>query len=189
MGISRTSGISKAGLMSLAAVAVLAAGCQSERLGNLDTVSPPPPPPPLRAAPAGNVQQSALPAPGASSFPPAPAGPQGAAPSQPGGTQVANIPPATAPDLTPGKVAGVWSVSVGGQTCKVATPQTKLGQYYHAGPLKCPGELANLKAWSVNGKQLVFYDVSGGTVAQLYSSGEGRFDGQTTNGQAISLSR
>jgi hypothetical protein len=190
MRLSKTGGISKAGLMSLAAVAVLAAGCQSERLGNLDTVSPPPPPPPLRAAPAGNVQASALPAPGASSFPPPPAGSQGAAAGQPGGTQTASLePPATAEDLTPAKIGGVWNASLSGQTCKIATPQTKFGQGYRAGPVKCPAELANLKSWSVSGKQLVLYDANGGTLAQLYSSGGDRFDGQTTSGQPISLSR
>lgn len=189
MEISRTKGISKASLISLAAVAILATACQSERLGNLDSVSAPPPLPPLRAAPTGNVQQSALPAPGgASQFPAAPSGPQSTAPGQPG-TQVASLPPATAPDLTPGKVAGVWTASVAGQTCKVATPQTKFGQGYRAGPLRCPAELANLASWSVNGKQLVFYDASGSTVAQLYSSGETRFDGQTSGGQNVSLSR
>lgn len=182
-------GISKTGLMSLASVAILAAGCQSARLGNLDTVSPPAPPPPLRPAPTGQVQQSALPAPNASQFPAAPGGPQdGTLPGQ-AGTQMANVPPTTAPDLTAGSVAGVWTASVAGQNCKVATPQTKFGQGYRAGPLRCPGELANLASWAVNGKQLVFYDASGGTVAQLYSSGEGRFDGQTSTGQNISLSR
>ncbi|PRD44515.1 hypothetical protein C5748_07540 [Phyllobacterium phragmitis] len=185
-------GISKTGLMSLASAAILAAGCQSSRLGNLDTVSPSPSPlPPLRAAPAGNVQQSNLPAPNASQFPAPPAGAQNNA--LPGeidtGTQMANVPPATAPDLTVGSVAGVWTASVAGQSCKVATPQTKFGQGYRAGPLRCPGELGNLASWAVNGKQLVFYDASGGTVAQLYSSGENRFDGQTTTGQAVSLSR
>ncbi|WP_420960637.1 protease inhibitor Inh/omp19 family protein [Brucella sp. IR073] len=187
MEISRTRGISKAGLMSLAAVAILAAGCQSERMGNLDTVSPPPPPPPLRAAPTGNVQASALPAPGASQFPAPPSGPQGTAPGE--GTQMASLPPETAAELTPGKVAGVWTASIAGQTCKIATPQTKFGQGYRAGPLKCPAELANLGSWTVNGKQLALYDKSGGTVATLYSSSEGRFDGQTSSGQAISLSR
>ncbi|RCS22384.1 hypothetical protein DUT91_18460 [Phyllobacterium salinisoli] len=185
-------GISKTGLMSLAMVAILAAGCQSARLGNLDTVSPSPSaPPPLRAAPAGHVQQSNLPAPNASQFPAPPAGAQnGVGPGEIGaGTQMANVPPATAPDVTAGSVAGVWTASVAGQNCKVATPQTKFGQGYRAGPLRCPGELANLASWAVNGKQLVFYDASGGTVAQLYSSGQGRFDGQTSTGQSVSLSR
>lgn len=180
-------GISKASLLSLAAAGIVLAGCQSSRMGNdLGPVSPPPPPAPLPAAPQGSVQKGNLNSPDGSQFPTAPTTNPG---MQPGNTQVASLPPASAPDLTPGSVAGVWNASLGGQSCKVATPQTKYGQGFRAGPLRCPGELANLASWAVNGKQLVLYDGSGGTVASLYSSGQGRFDGQTTGGQALSLSR
>jgi Protease inhibitor Inh len=178
-------GISKASLLSLAAAGIVLAGCQSSRFGNLDTVSPPPPPPPVNAAPAGSVQKGNLNSPNASQFPTAPTTDPNAQP----GTQVASLPPASAPDLTPGSVAGVWNASLGGQSCKIATPQTKYGQGYRAGPLRCPGELGNLASWAVNGKQLVLYDANGGTVASLYSSGQSRFDGQTSGGQAVSLSR
>ncbi len=133
-------GISKASLLSLAAAGIVPAGCQSSRFGNLDTVSPPPPPPPVNAAPAGSVQKGNLNSPNASQFPTAPTTDPNAQP----GTQVASLPPASAPDLTPGSVAGVWNASLGGQSCKIATPQTKYGQGYRAGPLRCPGELGNL---------------------------------------------
>ncbi|NWP56899.1 AprI/Inh family metalloprotease inhibitor, partial [Escherichia coli] len=82
------------------------------------------------------------------------------------GTQVASLPPANAPDITAGSVAGVWNASLAGQSCKIATPQTKFGQGYRAGPLRCPGELANLSSWAVSGKQLTLYDAAGGTVAR-----------------------
>ncbi|APX70948.1 MULTISPECIES: protease inhibitor Inh/omp19 family protein [unclassified Brucella] len=176
-------GISKASLLSLAAAGIVLAGCQSSRLGNLDNVSPPPPPSPVNAVPTGTVQKGNLDSP--TQFPNAPTTDMNAQ----SGTQVASLPPASAPDLTPGAVAGVWNASLGGQSCKIATPQTKYGQGYRAGPLRCPGELANLASWAVNGKQLVLYDANGGTVASLYSSGQSRFDGQTTSGQAVSLSR
>lgn len=176
-------GISKANVLSLMAVSIIMAGCQSSRMGTYEPVTPPAPAP-VRAAPQGVVQKGNLDNPNASQFPNAPG-----ADGQSGNTQVASLPPESAPDLTPGTVAGVWNASLGGQSCKVATPQTKYGQGYRAGPLACPGELANIGSWAVNGKQLVLYDKSGGTVASLYSSGAGRFNGQTTNGQAVSLSR
>ena len=94
-----------------------------------------------------------------------------------------------AADLTAGSVAGVWSVSVAGQSCRVATPQTKFGQGYRAGPLGCPAPMDGVKSWNVAGKQLSLYDESGNALARLYSSGAERFDGQTTSGQPISLSR
>lgn len=182
-------GISKASLLSLAAAGILMAGCQSSRFGNLDTVSPAPPPSPLQAAPAGSVQKGNLTAPDVSQYPTAPTDSMSGGVPGAGGTQVASLPPETAPTLTAGSVAGVWNASLGGQSCKIATPQTKFGQGYRAGPLRCPGELANLASWAVNGKQLTLYDGSGSTVASLYSSGASRFDGQTSGGQSLSLSR
>lgn len=179
-------GVSKIGLLGLAAATILA-GCQSSRFDNMASNSPQQAqrPAPLRPAPTTSVQSGTLNDVNASQFPASPSDMNG----DQGNTQVASLPPASSVELTPGKVAGVWNATLAGQTCKVATPQTKFGQGYRAGPLRCPGELANLSSWSVNGKQLVLYDANGGTVASLYSSANGRFDGQTSGGQPISLSR
>jgi hypothetical protein len=98
-------------------------------------------------------------------------------------------PPPEATEVSAGSVAGVWNVSVAGQMCRVATPQTKFGQGFRAGPLGCPPPLNGLKSWNVSGKQLAFYDETGNVIARLYSTGGERFDGQTTTGQPISLSR
>ena len=174
---------SKAGLMTMLAAGVLLAGCQSARFGGYGSsgqAMQSPTPQPLTPAPSGTVESGTLPPPGTdgSQYP--------AAPGTTPGQQVAS---ANAVDLTAGSVAGVWNATVDGQTCKVATPQTKFGQGYRAGPLRCPGELANLSSWQVDGKQLIFYDGAGQTLAQLYSSGGERFDGQTTTGRPISLTR
>ena len=97
--------------------------------------------------------------------------------------------PAGAPDLTAASVAGVWNASVSGQSCKVATPQTKFGAGYRAGPLHCPAPIDGIKSWNVAGKQLTLYDENGGALARLYSSGGEKFDGQTSSGLPISLTR
>ncbi len=173
----------KVNLLTIAAVGMVVAGCQSSRLDSVSSG-----PAPLQPAPSGSVSQSQLPPPGANQFPTAPTTGTSAAGTQ-GNTQVASLPPENAPDLTAGSVAGVWNASMGGQSCKIATPQTKFGQGYRAGPLRCPGELANLSSWAVSGKQLTLYDAAGGTVAKLYSSGQARFDGQTSGGQSLSLTR
>jgi Protease inhibitor Inh len=178
MAFSRR-GIAVAGLLSL-----LVAGCQSGRMGSLDSTQPAP----LPAAPSGQVTGTQLP-------PPAVPGP--ASPSQfpaAPGTDVAAVPPtaappATAPDLTAGGVAGVWTASVAGQSCKVATPQTKFGAGYRAGPLRCPAPIDGVKSWNVSGKQLTLHDANGGVLARLYSSTPEKFDGQTESGMPISLSR
>jgi hypothetical protein len=177
---------------SVVLVALAVGGCQSSRISGIDTS-----PEPVAAAPTGVVQQSQLPPPTnpqgtaaatATDFPTAPAAP--AAPAA-GTTQVASAATAAAPsgpDLTVGSVAGVWGVSVAGQNCKIATPQTKYGQGFRAGPLKCPGEMANVKSWNVAGKQLTLYDEGGSPVARLFGAGGG-FSGQTSGGSPISLTR
>ncbi|MFC5384864.1 AprI/Inh family metalloprotease inhibitor [Aquamicrobium segne] len=165
--------------------ALLASGCTSSRFSSMDTR-----PEPLQASPSGTVSSAQLPPPSGpqasydpSQFPAAPQPDPQMASLTPGGGA-----PEGAADLTPSSVAGVWTVNLSGQSCKVATPQTKFGQGYRAGPLRCPAPVDNVKSWNVSGKQLTLYDQDGGALAQLYSSG-GRFDGQTTNGLPISLTR
>lgn len=191
MGVFMTDGFALP-RVSVAAVSVLAlglSGCMGSRLGSLNTA--PRAPAPLAAAPTGTVTASQLP-------PPAAAGTAGGAafpeaPDAPGGTPLSEeelqVAAASAPEITAGSVAGVWSASVAGQSCRVATPQTKFGQGYRAGPLRCPAPLDGVKSWNVSGKQLALYDEGGNVLARLYSSGDARFDGQTTTGQPISLSR
>ena len=170
---------------------VLAAGCSSSRFSSIDSQ-----PEPLTPAPAGTVAASQLPpptGPGATDPSQFPAAPGATAP----GTDVAAVtppttstePPPAAADVTTASVAGVWTASVAGQSCKVATPQTKFGAGYRAGPLRCPAPLDGVKSWNVSGKQLALYDESGGVLARLYSTSGERFDGQTSSGQPISLSR
>jgi hypothetical protein len=175
---------SKTGLLVLSLAALALAGCQSSRMSSLDTR-----PAPLAPAPAGQVTTGQLPPPVA---PGTPADPSQFPAAPDGGTQMAALPaqpPANAPDLSAGSVAGVWNASVAGQSCRVATPQTKFGQGFRAGPLRCPAPIDGVKSWNVAGKQLTLYDESGGTLARLYSSGPEKFDGQTESGVPISLSR
>lgn len=170
------------GLAAVALAALLASGCSSTRFSSMDSAQPAP----LPAAPSGQVTSNQLPPPAtpdSSQFP-----------TPPQNSQVASLPPdgsapAGSQDITASSVAGVWGASVSGQSCKIATPQTKYGQGYRAGPLHCPPPLDGIKSWAVNGKQLMLYDQNGGTLARLYSSGASKFDGQTSNGLPISLSR
>ncbi len=180
---------------------LLLAGCESTRMDGINTA-----PAPVYSAPAGTVTQNQLPAPTSpapviagqttpgviapgindpNAFPAAPVVPGAPA----AGTKPVQVASAGGADVTVSSVAGVWSVSLAGQNCKVATPQTKYGQGFRAGPLKCPGEMANVKSWNVAGKQLSLYDESGATIARLFTTTPGRFDGQTTGGAPITLSR
>lgn len=180
MGLNKSGMIVATSLMALAL-----AGCQSDRFSRVDTR-----PASLPASPSGTVTSGQLPPPvqpgtvDPSQFPDAP----GAETSLDDGAQIAAL-EQNAADISAGSVAGVWNASIAGQSCRVATPQTRFGQGFRAGPLRCPAPLDGVKSWNVAGKQLSLYDESGGILARLYSSGGNRFDGQTSNGQPISLSR
>ena len=180
-------GFTKGGvLVATSFLALALAGCQSDRFSRIDTR-----PAPLPAAPAGTVTAGQLPPPvqpgttDASQFPEAP-GAENAPPAD--GTQIAAL-EQNAADISAGSVAGVWNASVSGQSCRVATPQTRFGQGFRAGPLRCPAPLDGVKSWNVSGKQLALYDEGGNVLARLYSSSGNRFDGQTSSGQPVSLSR
>lgn len=181
-------GISTSGVLATAVLALALAGCQSERFSRMD--SGPMTPAPLSPAPVGQVTAGQLPPPvqpGAtnpSQFPAAP-GTEGMPQD---GTQMAALEQGAA-EISAGSVAGVWNASVAGQSCRIATPQTRFGQGFRAGPLRCPAPLDGVKSWNVQGKQLALYDDNGSVLATLYSSGGERFAGQTTSGQPISLSR
>ena len=80
-------------------------------------------------------------------------------PAAPGDSQVAAPPARPAagqrarPDRRPASPAS-GTPRVSGQSCKVATPQTKFGAGYRAGPLRCPAPIDGVKSWNVAGKQL-----------------------------------
>lgn len=183
----------RTGAIAVIIAASLLAGCQSSRLGALNTPVASAPEP-LPAAPSGVVVQNQLPPPSTPAatpgqFPSAPPPPEPATtdPVTGGGTQVASA--GSGGPVSAGQVAGVWNASVAGQSCRIATPQTSFGPGFRAAPLGCPAPLTGLKAWAAKGSQLVLYDEGGNQIATLYSSGGSRFDGQTSTGSAISLTR
>jgi Protease inhibitor Inh len=177
---------SKIGLVAVSLAALVAAGCSSTRFSSMNDQ-----PAPLQPAPSGNVTASTtLPPPAAPGTTPTdPAG----FPAAPGAsTDVASITPdpaTSAPDITTGNVVGAWNASVSGQSCQMITSLTKLGANNRAASRQCAAPIDGVKSWNVAGKQLSLYDESGSVVARLYSSGPEKFDGQTSTGLPISLSR
>ena len=173
--------ISRGSLLAVSLAALMAAGCSSSsRLSSIDSQ-----PEPLAPAPAGTVNTAQLPPPAQPATPPPGTEDIAALPPPPASTE----PPANASDVTAASVAGVWNATVSGQSCRIATPQTKFGAGFRAGPLHCPAPLDGIKSWNVSGKQLSLYDEGGGVLARLYSTAGERFDGQTSSGVPISLSR
>jgi hypothetical protein len=175
-------------LMLAAATAL--AGCQrTPTVGTMNTAAATPPPP-LSPAPVGGVQGSQLPppsgavaAPGA--FPAAPSAPE---PTGPSPEELAAA-SASAPAVTREALLGTWQTSVSGGNCQLALSLTRWTGGYRAASLRCPGEAANIAAWDVSGNQVVLNDRDGNTVARLFQAGPTQYNGSTSSGQSISLSR
>ncbi|MCZ2203527.1 AprI/Inh family metalloprotease inhibitor [Bartonella sp. A05] len=104
--------------------------------------------------------------------------------------QMGNLPlPSNAIELLPASIAGVWNLSMNGRQCRIATPQTKFGRGYRAGPLNCSGIISRIKSWNVKGKKLYFYDDTGRVVVTLFSFQVDRFEGYTFDNKPVILSR
>lgn len=188
-------------IWAAAAVSMLAlSGCQSERFSGIDSRPATAAPAPLTPAPTESVQQGQLPPPSQpgvtdpSQFPPAPGTETTVAdPNAPAetGTQVAvaTPPPASSPAISKNGLVGNWNANAAGASCQMFLTLTKYGNGSRGGTRGCSGDMANVRGWDVNGSQLVLYDESGNTIARLYSSGSERLNGQTTSGQAVSVSR
>lgn len=175
------SSTDKAAVISILMFAL--AGCQSDRLNPLPSQSPQP----LRPAPAGSVMQSQLPPPshpaGVNDFP--------AAPGQMDGSQMAALDPqaGAATELSKNSLLGSWTVSSDGSSCQMFLTLTAYGNSSRGGTRGCSNELANMRAWDVDGGRVVIYDDGGNAIAQLYSSGNERLDGRTMSGRLLTLSR
>lgn len=164
-------------LIALSALVAMT-GCQ--RLGTGQSLRGQPDP--LSPAPVGGVQSGQLAAPGQGQFPDAPQT-TGPTPEQ---LQTAA---ANAPDVSRDSMVGRWTISTGGNSCDVFLALTKWTGGYRAASRGCTDQASLISAWDVQGKQVLLSDSSGNQFAQLYKTGEKRFDGTTGSGQAISLSR
>lgn len=187
----------------LVAAAVIISGCTSSRFGTFDTRSRPAP---IAAAPSGSVSSGQLPPPsqpGAASeggFPDAPGAQQnqddlngsldGSVDVTTDGSADGSMQQvATAEPVSREKMVGAWKVTTGGSSCQMFMALTKWTGGFRAASRGCPGDAANVSAWDVQGQQVVLSDANGNKVATLFPSGSGQFNGQTTGGAAISLTR
>lgn len=183
-------------IVMMASIAL--AGCQSSRIGALQTQASPTP---LTPAPAGSVTAGQLPPPvqpdaqtqaatQANGFPEAPentdasSGPQAAVGSE---SSVQNV--ATSGPLTKESLVGAWKVTTQGANCQMFMALTKWSGGFRAASRGCPGEAAAVSSWNVSGSQVVLSDTNGNKVATLFQSSATQFNGQTNGGSAISFSR
>lgn len=169
--------LTKTAAMAFCVLALGLAGCQGTRAPFMGSRAQAPAP--LPAAPAGSVQTSQLP----------PAGNFPEVPEQATSAADLEVAAANAPEVSQTGVVGSWKTSASGVNCQMFLTLTKYGSNSRGGTRGCQGELAGMRSWSVSGKQLQLYDENGTQIATLYSTGAERFEGQTSTGQAVSLSR
>ena len=94
------------------------------------------------------------------------------------------------PSTPPPDIAGRWMFSAGGgRPCamNLIAPEGSEGAIRPEGG--CPGNFFTSRKWTYEGGMLVLRDHTGKALAQLRTASAGRFEGQSTNGQAVTLTR
>ena len=191
-------------VVGLAALALLAAACSPSSRTNTANLNVVGQPQQLQPVQNSTVQQTTLPAIGATGTP-APG--LSGQPVLGGQTTTTTTVAATTPvagtgssittvgaPLTTGVSTGpegAWNVVAGGQTCRLNLPLTaKTGtNYYRASAPGCTvPQIAAVTGWQQVGSQLQLYDENGNIAAFLAPSG-GRYIGTMGGGQAVSMAR
>jgi hypothetical protein len=191
-------------VVGLAALALLAAACSPSSRTNTANLNVVGQPQQLQPVQNSTVQQTTLPAIGATGTP-APG--LSGQPVLGGQTTTTTTVAATTPvagtgssittvgaPLTTGVSTGpegAWNVVAGGQTCRLNLPLTaKTGtNYYRASAPGCTvPQIASVTGWQQVGSQLQLYDENGNIAAFLAPSG-GRYIGTMGGGQAVSMAR
>ncbi|MBB4052013.1 hypothetical protein GGR20_001655 [Devosia subaequoris] len=191
-------------VVGLAALALLAAACSPSSRTNTANLNVVGQPQQLQPVQNSTVQQSSLPAIGATGTP---------APGLSGqpvlGGQTTTTASATSAGTATGTNSsivsvgtpmttgvstgpeGAWNVVAAGQTCRLNLPlTTKTGtNYYRASAPGCTvPQIASVTGWQQVGSQLQLYDENGNIAAFLAPSG-GRYIGTMGGGQAVSMAR
>ena len=191
-------------VIGLAALALLAAACSPSSRTNTANLNVVGQPQQLQPVQNSTVQQSTLPAIGATGTP---------APGLSGQPVLGGQTTTTANATTAGTATGTnssivsvgtplttgvstgpegaWNVVASGQTCRLNLPLTaKTGtNYYRASAPGCTvPQIASVTGWQQVGSQLQLYDENGNIAAFLAPSG-GRYIGTMGGGQAVSMAR
>lgn len=191
-------------VLGLAALALLAAACSPSSRTNTANLNVVGQPQQLQPVQNSTVQQSTLPAIGATGTP---------APGLSGQPVLGGQTTTTASATTAGTATGTnssivsvgtplttgvstgpegaWNVVAAGQTCRLNLPLTaKTGtNYYRASAPGCTvPQIASVTGWQQVGSQLQLYDENGNIAAFLAPSG-GRYIGTMGGGQAVSMAR
>ncbi|MEM0907355.1 MAG: AprI/Inh family metalloprotease inhibitor [Pseudomonadota bacterium] len=110
----------------------------------------------------------------------------------PGETQVASVPAeASALEIGRTDLLGGWAVSSGGDTCQLFMSLTTWTGGYRASTRGCNSpELSGISSWDLSGKTVTLKGGDGAApVASLVATDAQTFNGATSQGSAITVSR
>lgn len=177
--------------MMTVGLSALVAGCGTMNFGDGGERRAPAPAP-LTAAPAGSVSAMPLPPPGSGpglGAPPSGLSALGSAPAAPGAPIVPAATGAGAGIARPDLI-GSWTISAAGDTCQLTMVLTTWTGGYRASTRNCTSvALKGISAWNLEGQQVQLFDNGGATVARLYATTKTQFNGSTTGGGPVSVSR
>ena len=94
------------------------------------------------------------------------------------------------PGAPPEPMAGRWVLASGPTQCGMnfgGAPEVPEGTIAPEGG--CPGNFFTSRKWTFEAGGLVLRDHTGQQLARLAAAGTGRFEGESTSGQAVSLTR
>ena len=168
--------------IAVMAAGLLLASCGTDRMDTVDTTMRPEP---LEAQPVQTVESGQLPDPttDTSQFPQKPANDPALAQQQ--SDQMA----AAALDVKKESMVGSWKVSANGVNCQMFLTLTNLGAGSRGGTRGCGADLALMNSWEVAGKQIVVKDRDGNQIASFFKTAENQFNGRSSVGTPIILSR
>lgn len=169
-------------VIAVMAAGLLLASCGTDRMDSVDTSMRPEP---LEAQPVQSVESGQLPDPttDTSQFPTKPANDPTMNAQQ--NTQLA----AAALDVKKESMVGSWKVNAGGVSCQMFLTLTNLGSGSRGGTRGCGNELSLMNSWEVAGKQVTVKDRDGNLIATFYKTAENQFNGSSSTGSQITLSR
>lgn len=100
--------------------------------------------------------------------------------------------PADAASIPAQSLFGNWTLATdnGGKKCSMILGGVLLGTAYSArGGPDCPGNLAAVQTWEIQGDELILRNQSRAVVGRLQPTGPSRFDGHANDGAAFYLVR
>lgn len=86
-------------------------------------------------------------------------------------------------------INGVWCITINNNSCQLFTTHTKQGKYYLASAKSCSSPMHDAAVWNVKDHKLNIYNKRNELIVSLENTDNNNFNGTTTEGISIVMSR